>query len=68
MKRYYLNMNPQPNSDHEVHKEGCRFLPEEHNQIFLGTFNNCSEALKEAMKTYLLSDGCKFCIPECHNR
>jgi hypothetical protein len=68
MNHYYLNKSPQANGDHEVHKENCKFLPLEHNRIYLGTFSTCSEAVQEAKKTYLLSDGCKFCIPECHTR
>ena len=27
MARYYVNDRAQPNGDHEVHKDGCSFMP-----------------------------------------
>ncbi len=67
MPTYYVNKNAQPNSkDHEVHKEGCTWMPEAHNRQFLGTFPACKEAVKEAKKFYADSNGCFYCSPECH--
>jgi hypothetical protein len=63
-KSYYVNNNAQSNGDHEVHEEGCRYMPE--NKKYLGEFSNCQDAVKEAKLTYPKSDGCKTCSPACH--
>ena len=39
---YYVNMNPQPNGDHEVHKETCFRLPDVLNRKYLGLFDTCA--------------------------
>lgn len=49
---YYVNKNPQSNGDHEVHKEECRWLPALPNRQYLGYFDNCRDAVKEAGKYY----------------
>jgi hypothetical protein len=64
--RYYVDKNAQPNGDHEVHTENCLFLPNSDNRKYLGKFDNCSEALKEAKKTYSIADGCYYCCEPCH--
>jgi len=66
MPRYYVNRNEQPNGDHEVHKEGCDWMPEDENRKYLGNFDNCSDAVKEAKKTYSQSNGCYYCCNACH--
>ncbi len=68
MKHYYLNENAQPTGEHEVHTEGCIFLPEVKNRKYLGYFNNCKEAIKEAKTYYANVDGCFFCSLECHKK
>ena len=68
MANYYVNMNPQPSGDHEVHKEGCSFMPAEENRKYLGSFDNCHDAVQEAKKYYPTTDGCYYCSPECHTR
>ena len=45
--RYYVNQNPQPNGDHEVHTATCSFLPLEHNRSYLGNFDTCGPAVRE---------------------
>lgn len=67
MPKYYVNKNAQSNGDHEVHKEGCSYLPKVENRIYLGIFSNCKGAVKEAKKYYAQVDGCKHCSSECHN-
>lgn len=64
--KYYVNKNPQNNGDHEVHKEGCLWLPLESNRIYLGEFYSCSDAVKAAKQYYSDVDGCAKCIPQCH--
>jgi len=33
MASYYVNKNAQSNGDHEVHKDGCTFMPEAENRL-----------------------------------
>jgi hypothetical protein len=64
MYDYYVNNNAQANGDHEVHKEGCIYMPS--NKKHLGKFATCSGAVSEAKKTYSRANGCKTCSLECH--
>ncbi len=66
MSRYYVNRNAQGNGDHEVHKDGCSHMPKPENRIYLGRFDNCRGAVREAKKRYQKSNGCYFCCRECH--
>ncbi len=66
MARYYVNKNAQANGDHEVHKEGCSYMPEEKNRIDLGDHNSCQPAVRKAKEHYPQSNGCYYCSPECH--
>ena len=69
MELYYVNKNAQPNGDHEVHKSNCVFLPTLENRQYLGYFNDCHEAVKEAKKFYpYTADGCHYCCPDCDLR
>jgi len=66
MALYYVNKNAQANGDHEVHKSGCSFMPDEGNRKYLGSFTNCFDAVREAKKYYPKSNGCYYCSKECH--
>lgn len=66
MARYYVNKNRQDNGDHEVHKEGCSWMPAPQNRKYLGEYNSCRPAVTEAKKTYPQSNGCYYCSNECH--
>lgn len=66
MPRYYVNKVAQSNGDHEVHTETCRYLPLEWNRLYLGVFDNCSDAVREAKKHYRQSNGCYTCSRACH--
>jgi hypothetical protein len=66
MASYYVNKNPQPNFDHEVHKSACSYLPAAENRKYLGEFSSCQPAVEKAKTFYAQSDGCAFCCPECH--
>ena len=68
MDHYYLNRNPQAEGEREVHISTCSFLPDQKNQIDLGYFTHCSEAMKEAKKHYINVDGCYYCCRACHTR
>jgi hypothetical protein len=64
--KYYVNKKAQPNGDHEVHTKNCFYLQISENRKELGDFSNCSDAVKEAKKTYSQSNGCKTCSKSCH--
>ena len=66
-KSYYVNDNAQDNGDHEVHVQGCSWLDQVKSKTYLGQFENCKDAVKEAKKTYTQSNGCAYCCPECHD-
>jgi hypothetical protein len=61
-----VNKNAQPKSgQHEVHKEGCDFMPDLDNQMPLGSHASCHTAVKKAKGRYPTADGCAHCCPEC---
>ena len=66
MARYYMNKNAQTNGDHEVHREGCNWIPAQHNRQYLGDFASCHGAVREAKRFDTRADGCKHCSPDCH--
>ncbi|WP_040214632.1 hypothetical protein [Clostridium polynesiense] len=66
MDLYYVNKNVQTNGDHEVHKSTCGHKPNRENSLYLGAFNTCKNAVKEAKKYYIKSNGCYYCCNECH--
>ena len=66
MYHYYVNKNTQANGDHEVHKEGCSYLPELVNRIDLGNYYSYDAAVIEARKYYYNANGCYYCCKECH--
>lgn len=66
MEHYYVNDKPQNTGEHEVHKEGCIFLPSD--RTYLGYLFNCQEALIKARNIYSNVDGCKTCSNACHTR
>jgi len=66
MAKYCMNINPQANGDHEVHKAGCSHMPDSKNQRDLGEFATCVEAVEVAKKIDRDADGCFYCCRECH--
>lgn len=66
MAKYWVNnrTNSNPNNNHEVHKEGCRYMPSD--KTYLGEFLSCHGALAEARKHHRKVDGCAICCNECH--
>lgn len=66
MMKYYVNKNAQANGDHEVHTANCSFLPKSENRLYLGEFNNCKDAIREAKKYFSQVNGCYYCSKECH--
>ena len=68
MAYYYVNKNAQANGDHEVHRDTCKYLPAEPNRIYLGSFDNCADAVTAAERHYSQVNGCATCSPECHTQ
>jgi hypothetical protein len=68
MASYYVNGNAQANGDHEVHKSGCSYMPTDANRIYLGNFDNCHDAVREAKKHYGRVNGCFHCANACHTQ
>ena len=68
MANYYVNTNPQPNGDHEVHVAGCSWFPEQRHAKYLGDFAYCSGAVAAAKLIYPSADGCYYCSPSCNTR
>jgi len=66
--RYYVNKKAQEGGEHEVHREGCSYLPLVENRLDLGDFATCHPAVAEARKHYTNVDGCYYCSIECHTR
>ncbi|GGG14050.1 hypothetical protein GCM10011344_13370 [Dokdonia pacifica] len=66
MAKYYVNNNAQSNGDHEVHKDGCIYLPFVKSKKYLGDYLSCQSAVIEAKKTYSKSNGCYTCSNACH--
>ncbi len=66
MPIYYVNKNAQDKGDHEVHEDGCSWVPATHNRIKLGSFDSCHDAVKEAKNHYTQFNGCKHCSEPCH--
>lgn len=64
MKHYYININALPTGIHEIHTEGCTYLPTE--RTYLGTFEKCDEAVEKAKTVYEQVNGCSKCLPSCH--
>lgn len=63
---YYVNRDQQSNGDHEVHVDGCEYMPL--NRVYLGIFSNCRDAVREAKRLYGQTNGCYFCCHECHTQ
>lgn len=68
MAHYYVNKNAQANGDHEVHEEGCSWLPAVENRIYLGIHATCASAVLEARKYYDQVNGCYHCSYPCHTQ
>ena len=66
MDHYFVCDKPQANGDHEVHKEDCTFCPGISNRTYLGFYENCKDAIVEALKKYSLVNGCSKCSIDCH--
>lgn len=67
-QKYYVNDNPQPNGDHEVHVATCYYLHMISKRTYLGEFETCQDAVREVKKRYKTANGCMTCCRPCHTR
>lgn len=67
-KHYYVNKNAQSNGDHEVHAEGCSYMPEVLNRDYLGMFDGCRGAVSKAKSMGYNANGCYYCSRPCHTQ
>lgn len=64
---YYVHTKTDKQGDHEVHKEGCQWLPDVNNRTYLGDYSNCKDAVSKARNLgYSPTNGCVHCCPSCH--
>jgi len=66
MSKYYVNKTAQNNGDHEVHEDGCYWLSIAKDTEYLGTFDGCGGAVKEAKDRSYDANGCIHCSEPCH--
>ena len=64
ISRFYVDVKSRINNYHLVHKEGCPFLPEKENRIYLGVNTSADDALGEARSFFNKSESCRFCMKE----
>ena len=65
---YYVNNNQScnPGLHHEVHTEEHAALLGVYNRIYLGYYNNETDAVYRAKFYYYDADGCAVCCPKAH--
>lgn len=66
MASYYVNDTAQSNGDHEVHKDGCSYMPSAGKRTYLGEFTTCQDVVKAAKSHYSQVNGCYYCSNACH--
>src|SRR5450759_297283 len=59
--KYYAAVRPRLNENHAVHKEGCPFLHDDENSIYLGEFSSGQDAVTESHRHFNRTKGCLFC-------
>lgn len=71
MPKYVLYLtDTDRDGDIEVHDSSCHLIKGKSPHKDLGYHDNCHKAVEYAKSLYPYKriDGCKVCIPECHNR
>lgn len=64
MQHYYVAKQETSNGEHEVHVPRCVHLPDADDRVYLGTFSNCGDALRQAQAHFEKSTGCRWCCGE----
>jgi len=54
--------------NHEVHEDGCSYMPSYSNRVMIGYESDCSSAISHAKRDTGKSnfDGCYYCCRPCH--
>lgn len=68
MPDYYLTNQPASAGVHEVHQDGCTYLPGPDDRTFLGKHGECHDAVEAARQIQRNVDGCFYCATKCHTR
>lgn len=66
MTLYYVDKRSRLDGDHEVHRSGCSFMPEERHRMRLGDHLSCHAAVSEARRHFERITGCVWCSPACY--
>lgn len=68
MTLYYFHKNKDSKGNHEVHTSNCSYLPTNENREYIGSYNNCSDAINAAKHSHPQKsfDGCYWCSRTCH--
>ncbi len=67
-KKYYVHTLEQANGDHEVHAEGCIWMPKPENRTDLGEHFSCTTAVTAAGFYHRQVNGCVHCSKPCHTQ
>ena len=62
--KYFVAIRPRLNDFHSVHKEGCPFLTEGDEKIYLGSFHSVRDAEDAGKKHFIKVKSCPFCSKE----
>ncbi len=65
LKHYFINKKSDKDPNQVVHDEYCRQRPTVTEALYVGMFNNCSDAIKEAQKEYKHAIVCPKCLCDC---
>lgn len=70
MPNYICNKNADDKGRHEIHTDSCTHLPLPKNQLSIGFFSNCQEAINHMVRANpngnFNFDGCYYCCYPCH--
>lgn len=58
---YLMNLRPDLNGAHLIHKHDCPFIPGYYSRILLGSFSTPEDALKKGMEFSPSVKRCRFC-------
>ena len=64
--RYYVDLNEERESDHEVHTAACPNVPMPEHRLFVGDFDTCAPAIEAARKYFATAKGCEQCSSSCN--
>ena len=61
MVKYFVELTENGSGNLSFHHELCENLPEEWNRMYIGKYDNCSDALKGAHMLKINPDTCEYC-------